>query len=145
MLRKLRGLLGTAVIWGVGWFGLSAAYFGVTLFGDISMQLLLQVAVAFGVAGAFCGAGFSTVLGIAERKHTFDELSYVRLAAWGALGGLLWGAPLLAFLGAATQPQLFAMLALFGSGSAAGTLALARRADDRAVVQADRSSLTLGP
>lgn len=145
MLRKLRGLLGTAVIWGLGWFGLSGAYWGVTLFGDVTARLLMGVAIGFGVAGALCGAGFSLVLGVAERKHTFDELSYRRLATWGALGGLLLGGPLLVWMGLGSDPRLFAMLAGFGSASAAGTLALARRADDAALLPRDRSSPTLGP
>ena len=35
------------------------------------------------------GATFSSVLGIAERRRTFEEMSLPRFAFWGAVGGLL--------------------------------------------------------
>ena len=41
--------------------------------------------------GFLCGALFSAVLGIAEGGRRFDELSLPRLAAWGAVSGLLVG------------------------------------------------------
>jgi len=44
---------------------------------------------AFAVPGFFAGVFFSTVLGIAGRRRSFQQLSLPRFAAWGAVGGLL--------------------------------------------------------
>jgi hypothetical protein len=133
LLRKLKAMMGTAVLWGTGWFGFSALWFGVKYFGTIGIDTLGSVAAIFGVTGAMVGAGFAVLLGVAEGKHSFEELSYRRLAAWGAAGGLLVGVPLGIWLGVSAPLTTFGMLALFGAGSAAGTLAIARRGEDRAL------------
>jgi hypothetical protein len=133
LLRKLKAMMATAVLWGTGWFGVSALWFGVKYFGAIGIGTLGTVAGIFGVTGAMVGAGFAVVLGVAEGKHSFEELSYRRLAGWGAAGGLLVGVPLGLWLGIASPLTTFGLLALFGAGSAAGTLAIARRAEDRAL------------
>ena len=79
------------------------------------------------------GAFFSVVLGVAERHRTFEEMSLPRFAGWGAVGGLLLA--MLWLFGSGPPPALGEMLgtgvvmALMGAGSAAGSLALARRAD----------------
>ena len=66
-------------------------------------------------------------------------MSLLRFAAWGAVGGFLLAMPMampLLLLLAATDPTgLYwfgssVVMALLGAGSAAGSLALARRADD---------------
>ena len=48
--------------------------------GAVGMGLPLPV---LAIPGFFGGAFFSTVLGIAGRRHRFDELSLPRFAAWG--------------------------------------------------------------
>lgn len=133
LLRKLKAVMGTAVIWGAGWFSLSALWFGVKYFGAIGIGTLGTVAAIFGATGALVGAGFAVLLGVAEGRHSFEELSYRRLAGWGAAGGLLVGIPLGLWLGISSPLTTFGLLALFGAGSAAGTLAIARRAEDRAL------------
>ena len=65
-------------------------------------------------------------------------MSLPRFAGWGAVGGLLltiyfaftW-LPLLSLQGERTA----GLLALLGAGSAAGSLALARRADDQELLE----------
>ena len=80
------------------------------------------------------------------RGRAFDEISLLRFTIWGAFGGLLMWAPLaLTLVGAAgwsvggTDLLELALtttvLALLGAGSAAGTLVLARRADDSALLE----------
>ena len=44
---------------------------------------------ALAIPGFIAGMFFSTVLGVAGRRRSFDELSLTRFAAWGAAGGLL--------------------------------------------------------
>jgi hypothetical protein len=103
---------------------------------------------ALAIPGFVGGALFSAVLGIAGRRRRFDELSLPRFAAWGALGGLLLSlvpaalvAVGLASLGGKAILGLWqftavisAPLMLLSAASAAGSLMLARRAEDRRVL-----------
>ncbi len=83
---------------------------------------------------AFFGGGiFAIVLGIAGARRRFDQLSMPWFAAWGALAGLLLG--LRAVSGGA--PLLFVCVPVLGSAAlAAGSLALARRAEHRELLAA---------
>jgi hypothetical protein len=96
---------------------------------------------ALAYPGFFGGVAFSAVLGIAGRRRGFDELALPGVAAWGALGGLsvsLIPAALVA-VGLATPnvPVWQITLALLGPSTVGGalaasaSLALARRAEDR--------------
>ncbi len=86
--------------------------------------------------GALSGAIFAVVLAVAERRHTLVELSFARVAVWGAMGSLALPAALTILdVVRATSPSewRFVFIALgiagaLGAGCAAGTLALARRA-----------------
>ncbi len=92
--------------------------------------------VTFGVVGFIGGVTFSTVLGIAEGRRRFDEMSLWRFAGWGALGGLLVPMLLLGGFWSEGPEWLFVgVYTLLGAGSAAGSLALARRADDRELLE----------
>ena len=69
-------------------------------------------------------------------------MSLLRFAAWGAVGGFLLAMPMaIPLLLAATDPTALywfgssVVMALLGAGSAAGSLALARRADDRELLE----------
>lgn len=93
---------------------------------------------ALAVPGFFGGAIFSLVLGIAARRRRFDDLSLARFGLWGAIGGLLLLAvpTTLIALASGSLVQvgtavavLSAPFALLGAASAAGTLAIARRAE----------------
>jgi len=85
------------------------------------------------------------VLRIAEGRRRFDELSLLRFGAWGAVGGLLLGVlfVLPGLVGAGFDPgQWLEVAALIGSAtllspvSAAGSLALARMAEERELLDA---------
>lgn len=130
LLRRLRGLVGTAVIWGAGWFGLSAVGWGIALWGQAPLGVIFNLAAGVGLAGAIAGAGFSIVVGIAERKRSLDELSFARFAIWGALGGILVGLPFVAEIASSGLMAVFGILGGLGATSAAGSLALARMGDD---------------
>jgi hypothetical protein len=93
----------------------------------------------------FGGLAFSAVLGIAARRRRFDELSLPRFAAFGAVGGALVSVlpAALVGLGLATPnvpvwqitAALLGPLTLGGAAAAAGTLALARLSEDRALLE----------
>ena len=97
--------------------------------------------------GLLGGTAFAVVLGIAEGRRRFDQMSLPRFAAWGATAGLLLSGIL---LGAGGSIPLYgaAVVAsvgtLLGAGSAAGSLVLARRADDRELLEAGAGVADVG-
>lgn len=147
-LRRLRGALGIGLSWAVVWGGVGlligvASLLTPWLPWDRFFAIFDAPLPALSVPGFVGGALFSVVLGVAGRRRRFDQLSLPRFAAWGALGGLLLSlVPVtLGALGLATFReglqvwQFTAMIApplmLLGAGSAAGSLALARRSERR--------------
>jgi hypothetical protein len=93
--------------------------------------------------GFIGGVIFSVVLGIAARNRRFDQLSISRFGAWGAVAGLLVG--MLPFVLGSVNPTLPTWLPFLIVGSitgmsalsAAGSLALARMAEKRALPASD--------
>ena len=118
-LKRLRGALGIGLTWAAIWFAVGTIV-GLVLFGrTVNVELFVN-ARAYAYMGFVGGAIFSTALGIAEGRRTFDEMSLRSFAVLGAVGGLFVSM----LLGAG-----FVVFALLGAGSAAGSLAVARRAD----------------
>jgi hypothetical protein len=144
-LRRIKAAIGMGLTWAAGWmpigvlFALSLSVVGLGppgLAGFVGTS-----AVLFGVLG-FCGGSiFSAVLRLAEGRRRFDELSLPRFALWGGVGGLLLGAMagMVLFTGPGMQladAVVAGVTTLLGAGSAAGTLALARRAEDEGLLEA---------
>jgi hypothetical protein len=100
--------------------------------------------LGFGMFGFIAGATFSGVLSLVEGRRTFDQMSLPRFAGWGAAGGLLLSTVfvLVAGLGADMILVLGPVFGLSSAASAAGSLALARKAEggDRLGANADRGS-----
>ncbi len=130
--RRIRGGVGLGLTWAFAWFGagmvLALAFPGAA---DVPFPLLWG---AFGFVG---GVIFSAVLGAIEGRRRFEELSLPRFAAWGGVGGFVLYALFGLAAAAAGEPAplnhallLGPVFAVAGAGSAAGSLALARRADD---------------
>lgn len=145
-LRRIRGALGMAVTWAVGG---ALVGFGIELIHNIwpnpigSLVDIWPAVLAY--PAFFGGLAFSAVLGIAARRRRFDELSLPRFAAFGAVGGALVSVlpAALVGLGLATPnvpvwqitAALLGPLTLGGAAAAAGTLALARLSEDRALLE----------
>ena len=123
-LERIRGTLGMGLTWAAAWLG-GGTIVGLVLVGGGGVLALAQIAVMLTVASFVGGVIFSAVLGIAEGRRRFDEMSLPRFAAWGAVGGLLMSL----LIGGGGLPVIMAAFMLLGAGSAAGSLALARRAD----------------
>ena len=142
-LERIRGVLGTALTWAVAWSGvgvLLGLVGGVVAPGAAStVDWVVTLVRVFGPLGFVGGAVFSTVLAIAEGRRRFDEMSLPRFAAWGAVGAFLVSAFLVSgdnsLLGFDKVLPILVM-PLLGAGSAAGSLALARSADDRELLDA---------
>jgi len=141
-LQRIRGALGVGLTWAVMWSAVGA-FLGL-LDGVVMRGGSIQVGVVFdaikilSVLGLIGGGTFSVILATAGRRRTFDEMSLPRFAAWG--GGLAAsimlgaGAILRGSVEQLVEPSgliVASIVALLGSGSAAGSLALARGADAR--------------
>ncbi len=148
-LRRIRGAVGLGLTWGVAAF---LAGIGIEVIHNVwpnplgSMVDIWPAALAF--PAFFGGVAFSAVLGIVGRRRRFDELSLPRFAACGAVGGLVVSLIPAAMVGmglAAPNIPLWQITAALlgpitvGSAIAAsGSLALARMAEDRELLDAGR-------
>ena len=137
-LKRIRGAVGMGLTWAVAWSPVGLIFAAVL--GSLEVLAYVVFGGMFAVAGLIGGGAFSVVLGIAERRRTFDQMSLPRFAGWGALGGLLLSVLLLNSGGGAGGSALVgvvmvSLFTLMGAGSAAGSLALARRADDRELLE----------
>ncbi len=133
LLKRLRGVLGTALTWATGWGVLGAGLhlvavalgwfglFGVTLASDVIGHALI---------GFLGGAGFSMGLLLTERRGSLAQLSVGRSAAWGGVAGLVGSAVVLATLGGfGMLPSLAPVLlagSVLGAVSGGGMSAVAR-------------------
>jgi hypothetical protein len=93
-MRRIRGAIGMGLTWAIGWAiaGLLIGAASVVLPGlpwNAFFEVFDAPLPALAVPGFIAGVSFSTVLGVAGRRRSFDELSLPRFAAWGAAGGLL--------------------------------------------------------
>ena len=146
-LRRIRGAVGMGLTWAVGW-ALVGVLIGLSWSLGLPMEWFVEVfdapLPALAIPGFFGGAVFSTVLGIAGRRRRFDELSLPRFGAWGAVGGLLLGLPLLVALSPGEGAVIIGTLTLLSAVSASGSLALARMAEDRELLDASAEVAEVG-
>ena len=162
LLKRIRGVLGTALTWAAAWSTIGAIWAvlpGVSPVGGPSvLELVVAFVAQFAAMGFVGGAAFSVVLGITEGRRRFDQMSLSRFAAWGAVGGLFLsvfkntiGYFLLGLLGSVGVPSFTltnvisaGVVTLMGAGSAAGSLALARREDDRELLDVSADVADVG-
>jgi hypothetical protein len=135
LLRRIRGAVGMGLTWAVVW-GTAAVLMGLLVDPDGSMD---EMWVAIGAYPGFLGGVvFSAVLAVAARRRRLDELSLARGAAWGAAAGLLVGSIPFVLGDPLTDRPLWLVgavvigsITLLSAASAAGSLALARKAERR--------------
>src|SRR5258705_13346281 len=124
-LRRIRGALGMGLTWSAAWFAVGFVprwVFGVST--DLPFPLL------FGGLGFIAGVTFSALLVLTEGRRRLEQLSLPRVAAWGAIGGVLLPALFVtgASLGWGEVPAVSTTFALASAVSASGSLVLAGRA-----------------
>lgn len=141
-LRRIRGALGMGLTWAIAWFAAGLILLLIVGFGAADVPFPL----GFAMFGFLAGATFSVVLGIAEGRRRFDQMSLPRFAGWGAVGGLLLSGAfvLAAGLGGDLILVLGPVFALSSAASAAGSLALARMAEDRDLLHASADAAEAG-
>jgi hypothetical protein len=141
--RRLRGVVGNAVVWGAAWSASALVVFAALKAGGFLQDSVIWldsilVAARFGFAGAIAGAAFSALVGPIYRGHRLAEISALRFGLGGAvLGGLfvpgfLTVARLLSGDGLLPLESLLldgSLSALFGGVAAGASLKLAQHAD----------------
>lgn len=126
-LRRIRGALGMGLLWGAVWAVVGGGLMEVVV--DPEGKILDMWPQVLGMVGFLGGVIFSTLLGIAGGRRSFDEFSFREFAALGAVAGLLQGALAMVIVGA---PALFIGITIAGSVVAAsGSLAVARMGGSR--------------
>jgi len=141
-LRRVRGAVGMGLTWAAAWGAAGAiATLGFVL--ATGSRPDAPFPIVFTVFGFIAGVLFSGVLGLVEGRRRFDQMSLARFAAWGAIGGLVLSTAFVLAVSLAGDPAFLWNLVVVGplfaaaaAGSAAGSLALARRAKDRALLEA---------
>jgi len=149
-MRRIRGAIGMGLTWGAAW--------GVA--GNIvTLGFLLKTGgrpeapfpIIFGAFGFLAGVIFSGVLGLVEGRRRFGQMSLPRFAVWGAIGGLLLAATFVLAVSLGGDPAFLGNLVVVGpvfaaaaAASAAGSLALARRAQDRELPETTEDVTAVG-
>lgn len=115
-MKKWLIRIGRGVAMGLGW---GAAWVPVALLvglivdpNDSMDEPWLVVGM---LPGFLCGAVFSAVAGIADRRHGLDELSFSRAGAWGVASGLLVGGLWLVLALLSDPPKWLLNLVVVGS------------------------------
>jgi hypothetical protein len=130
--RRIRAAIGMGLIWGAAWSGAGGLLARVSGFhSDLPFALL------FAPLGFVSGIIFSGILAGIEGRLGLGRTSLSRFAGWGAASGLLLSGIIV--LGAALRGgDVWGEFLLFGpplviasAVCAAGSLAVARRADRR--------------
>ncbi len=146
-LRRIRGAIGMGFTWAVAWsVGGMLVTLGFVLSTGSRPDAPFPLLAGF--FGFIAGVIFSGALGLLEGRRGFDQLTLKRFAAWGAAGGFLLSAIFVTLVALNGELSFFWNLLLVGpvfaaagGGSAAGSLALARRAQDRALLGATGNEL----
>jgi hypothetical protein len=150
-LRRIRGAIGMGLTWATAWFGAGMILLLGLLLVTGSTGADVPYPLGFGAFGFVAGVTFSVVLGIVEGRRRFDQMSLPRFAGWGAAGGLVLSAVFVVVVALAEDPAFLRNLvvlgpvfAVAGAGSAAGALALARRAEERELLDASSDVAEVG-
>jgi hypothetical protein len=120
------------LIWGAAWSGAGGVLARVPGFSsDLPFPIL------FAPLGFITGVIFSAIFVVIEGRRSFDRMSVSRFAAWGAASGLVLSGIFVggaALRGASVWGEFLVFgpaLAVACAVCAAGSLALARRAEGR--------------
>ena len=146
-LRRIRGALGMGLTWAFGWtlIGMSIVVFADRFLPGFDASVVDIWLPVFAYPAFLGGVTFSAVLAIAGGRRSFDEMSLPRFAAWGALGGGLLSAFIMTVAGFAPWSLVIGgIVTLLCTASAAGSLTLARMAEDRESLDASADVAEVG-
>ena len=130
--RRIRAAIGMGLNWGAAWFCA-----GILLARVPGFYSDLPFALLFAPLGVVTGIIFSGILVVIERRRRIDRVSLSRFAGWGVVSGLLLSG-IFVIAAALRGESLWGEFLVFGPSlamasaiCAAGSLAMARRAERR--------------
>ncbi|MFN8654134.1 MAG: hypothetical protein U0133_19710 [Gemmatimonadales bacterium] len=143
MSRRLKAVIGNALVWGVAWFLAGFAIFTTILLirqpQTAGWLDVLGMAIKFGVIGGVAGTAFSTFIAWRYRGRRLSEISWIKFGIGGgvvaglAVPGFLW--LMGALTGGAAPLHLlvddFVLSAVLGTVAAGASMKLAQVADRR--------------
>ena len=93
IMRRVRGAIGNAAVWGACWAGLTTVTLTtLKLVGAFGQELIwldiIGMAIKIGIFGGFASGAFSLLLPLIFRRKRLSEISWVR---FGLLGGVVMG------------------------------------------------------
>jgi peptidoglycan/LPS O-acetylase OafA/YrhL len=149
-VRRIRGAVGMGVTWALAG-GATGTLINLGFLARAGSPPDAPFPIMLTAAGFFAGLLFSGVLTLVAGRRRFEELSLARFAASGAAVGFTLSAAffLAVSRGDRTFLQYFVVVGpvvtIAAAGCAAGSLVLARRAQDRALLEtrADASAVVL--
>ena len=130
--RRIRAAIGMGLTWAAAWFVAGTLLARVPGFSSD-----LPFALLFAPLGFVTGIIFSGILVGLERRRRFDQVSLARFGGWGAVSGLLLSGIFVvaaALRGGTVWGEFLVFgppLTMASAVCAAGSLALARRAERR--------------
>ena len=137
--------------WAAAWFGVGMMMMLGLLLVTGSTGADVPYPLGFGAFGFVGGVTFSGVLALGEGRRRFDQMSLPRFAGWGAAGGFLLSAIFVLAVALVEDITFLSNLvvlgpifAVGGAACAAGSLALARRAEDRELLDASADVAEVG-
>lgn len=138
LLRRVRGAIGMGLTWAAAWFGAGMVMLLALLVTTGSTGADVPYPLGFGALGFLAGVTFSALVGVVERRRRFDQMSLRRFAVWGGVGGLVLSGVFVPLAGLRVDLLLVLgpVFGLSGACCAAGSLALARMAEDRELLEA---------
>jgi membrane associated rhomboid family serine protease len=140
ILRRVRGVLATALTWATGWTVIAWPVFYYLLprvSGFARVTTALRMAGYAGLAGAVTGATFALMVVFFERRSTLSTFRTSRAAFWGAAAGSAYSIMLIlrspggAFEPASVLTAGGVVGAVLGGATAALMLRLAQRAESK--------------
>ena len=141
-LRRIRGAIGMGLAWAVAG-GAAGTIINLGFLVRTGSRPDAPFPIMLGAFGFVAGVVFSGILRLVEGRRRFDQMSLPRFAAWGAAVGFALSATffLVVSRGDPAFLQYFVIVgpvvAVAAAGCAAGSLALARRAQDREVPETE--------
>ncbi|HYV95877.1 MAG TPA: hypothetical protein VE967_00330 [Gemmatimonadaceae bacterium] len=88
LARRVRGLVGNALVWGAAWsIGAFAVFALLRLAGGTPFRVmpLVRSAAQFGVMGAIAGTAFSTFIALRYRGRRLADISWLRFTIGGGI------------------------------------------------------------
>lgn len=138
-LRRIRGALGMGLIWGAAW-GIAGNIVVLGFLLKTGSRPDAPFPIVSGAFGFVAGIVVSVVLSLVEGRRPLGQMSLPRFAMWGAIGGLLLSTTFVLAVSLGGDPAFLwnlvvvgPILAVAAAGSAAGSLALARRVHHQAL------------